>query len=105
MILGPNLSHGNIETLSQAILDAPQHLPFIFQTPRLTNQQPHTEGSDNHFSLQRSLNLFHAIRLDGIADLDIVVTSDLYAALKILAHLADVFFEALERIQACRAVG
>ena len=38
--------------------------------------------------LQRSLHLLDAVRLDDVADLDVVVAGDLDAALEALADLA-----------------
>src|SRR5262249_23408730 len=55
--------------------------------------------------LQRPLHLFDAIRLDHVADLDIVVAGNLEAALEAFAHFAHVFLEALERVEAGGAVG
>src|SRR3954451_5295215 len=55
-------------------------------------------------SRQRALHLFDAVRLDDVVDLDVVVAGDLHAALEALAHLAHVLLEALERLQAGRAL-
>src|SRR3954469_10744639 len=46
--------------------------------------------------LERALHLFHAVRLDPVAHLEIVEVLDPDTALEALAHLADVVLEALE---------
>src|SRR5262249_20919669 len=54
----------------------------------------------NESLVQRPLHLLDAVRLDDVADLDVVIASDLHAALEPLAHLAHVLLEALQRLQA-----
>src|SRR5262249_16843186 len=54
----------------------------------------------NESLVQRPLHLLDAVRLDDVADLDVVIASDLHAALEPLAHLTHVLLEALQRLQA-----
>ena len=49
--------------------------------------------------LQGSLPDLDLVRLDHVADLDVVVAGDLHAALEALADLADVVLEPLEDVQ------
>src|SRR2546427_9654318 len=55
---------------------------------------PTTTASAAH---QRARDLLDLVRLDDVADLDVVEVLDPDAALEALAHLADVVLEALER--------
>jgi hypothetical protein len=54
-----DLGHGNVEAISQPILDALQHLPFVFERPRVADEQSHTERTYDHqrsvFSVQFSV--------------------------------------------------
>src|SRR5262245_33495750 len=144
VVLSIDFGHGDVKTVPQPILDAPHHLALVLQAPRLPQEQPHAERTDDHddeclmtndesrtntksecetgnltlgvvigtssffrhssfglrHSLQGSLHLLDAVRLDSIVHLDVVVAGDLQAALKAFAHLADVFLDALERFQA-----
>src|SRR5690348_13353857 len=70
---------------------------------RRTRSEPTTIGRRS--LLQRALDLLHAVRLDHVADLDVVVAGNLEAALEPLAHVPHVVLEALQRLQAGGAVG
>src|SRR5207253_696134 len=53
---------------------------------------------------QSALYLLDPVRLNHVIDLDVVVAGHLNTTLEALADLADILFEALERVQAHRSV-
>src|SRR6266852_4736514 len=103
MILCLHLCYRDVVTVPQSILNAAHYLSFILEAPGFSHQQSNAEGTDNHV-LQRSLHLVDAVGLDQVANLDIVVPGDLQAALETLANIADIVFEALERLEARCAI-
>src|ERR1051326_3763450 len=93
------LGHGHVELVPQAILDAAHHLPLVLEAARLTDEQADEHGTDEHgviHALQRALYLIDAVRLDHVADLNVVVTGDLQTAFEAFTHLARILLEALE---------
>jgi hypothetical protein len=54
MVQGFNLRNRNIELVVQAIFDAANHLPLVFQSPRLAHQKPHLQSSNMHISGRRA---------------------------------------------------
>src|SRR5262249_25877669 len=126
LVLGLDLGDGHVETVAQAVHDGANNLAFVLEAPGLADQQLHASRTHDHAHLpvqprraversaarrgctnlrQRPLHLFDAVRLNRVADLDVVVTRDLQTALEALTDFTHVILEALQRLQARRAVG
>jgi hypothetical protein len=43
IVEGLDLRYGDIEVIVEAIFDATNHLPFVFQAPRFPKKQTHAE--------------------------------------------------------------
>src|SRR6516162_5614339 len=46
------LRYRHVEAMAQAIFDAAYHLPLVFETTRLPQQEPHAQGTDYHSDLR-----------------------------------------------------
>ncbi len=93
-----DLSHGDVEAVTQPLLERAQHLAAVFKGPGLVNAQLQSQQTDNGHGLGELEFLGHfgaTEKLDDIALLDVVVVLERHAAFLTGSYLGDVVLEAL----------
>src|SRR6184192_766497 len=103
-VLVRRLGRRDVEPVMQPVLEALEHVALVLERAaplevQLPGDEPHDHGSPasgRASHVQRARDFLDLVRLDQVADLDVVEALDPDAALEALPDLAHVVLEALE---------